>query len=147
RGGATMQHKKILIAYQDDLWVRSLTTYFHGQGYRVETAKALSDMIRKIQNGHFQVLLLDDEIEGLKACDIVSLLKKVNPKIQVIMISSEESLGPVRRLRGAGIFYQAMKPVDMEEIRSAVECAFEKIERENEKEGFFSFLIPKLSPA
>jgi two-component system response regulator AtoC len=142
-----MQHKKILIAYQDDLWVRSLTTYFHGQGYRVETAKALSEMIRKIQNGHFQVLLLDDEIEGLKACDIVSLLKKVNSKIQVIMISSEESLGPVRRLRGAGIFYQAMKPVDMEEIRSAVECAFEKIERENEKEGFFSFLIPKLSPA
>jgi two-component system response regulator AtoC len=142
-----MQHKKILIAYQDDLWVRSLTTYFHGQGYRVETAKALSEMIRKIQNSHFEVLLLDDEIEGLKACDIVSLLKKVNSRIQVIMISSEESLGPVRRLRGAGIFYQAMKPVDMEEIRSAVQCAFEKIERENEKEGFFSFLIPKLSPA
>jgi DNA-binding NtrC family response regulator len=142
-----MQHKKILIAYQDDLWVRSLTTYFHGQGYRVETAKALSEMIKKVRNGQHQVLLLDDEIEGLKACDIVSLLKKVNSKIQVIMISSEESLGPVRRLRGAGIFYQAMKPVDMEEIRSAVECAFEKIERENEKEGFFSFLIPKLSPA
>ncbi len=142
-----MQHKKILIAYQDDLWVRSLATFFHGQGYRVEIVKALSEMIRKIQNGHYQVLLLDDEIEGLKACDIVSLLKKVNSKIQVIMISSEESLRLVRRLRGAGIFYQAMKPVDLEEIRSAVECAFEKIERENAKEGFFSFLIPKLSPA
>jgi len=142
-----MQNKKILIAYQDDLWVRSLNTYFHGQGYRVESVKALSEMIKKVRNGQHQVLLLDDEIEGLKACDIVSLLKKVNSKIQVIMISSEESLGPVRRLRGAGIFYQAMKPVDMEEIRSAVQCAFEKIERENEKEGFFSFLIPKLAPA
>jgi len=142
-----MQHKKILIAYQDDLWVRSLATYFHGQGYRVETAKALSEMIKKVRNGQHQVLLLDDEIEGLKACDVVSLLKKVNSRIQVIMISSEESLGPVRRLRGAGIFYQAMKPVDMEEIRSAVQCAFEKIDRENEKEGFFSFLIPQLSPA
>jgi hypothetical protein len=53
----------------------------------------------------------------------------------------------VRRLRGAGIFYQAMKPVDLEEIRSAVECAFEKIERENLKEGFFSFLIPQMVPA
>jgi len=142
-----MQHKKILIAYQDDLWVRSLNTYFHGQGYRVEIVKVLSEMIKKVRNGQHQVILLDDEIEGLKACDIVSLLKKVNPKIQVIMISSEESLGPVRRLRGAGIFYQAMKPVDMEEIRSAVQCAFEKIERESEKEGFFSFLIPKLAPA
>ncbi|MBS3920306.1 MAG: response regulator [Deltaproteobacteria bacterium] len=142
-----MQHKKILIAYQDDLGVRSLATYFHGQGYRVESVKALSEMIKKVRNGQHQVLLLDDEIEGLKACDIVSLLKKVNSRIQVIMISSEESLGSVRRLRGAGIFYQAMKPVDMEEIRSAVQCAFEKIERENEKEGFFSFLIPKLAPA
>ncbi|MDI6764723.1 MAG: response regulator [Thermodesulfobacteriota bacterium] len=142
-----MQNKKILIAYQDDLWVRSLTTYFHGQGYRVEIVKALSEMIKKVRNDQHQVILLDDEIEGLKACDVVSLLKKVNSKIQVIMISSEESLRLVRRLRGAGIFYQAMKPVDMEEIRSAVECAFEKIERENEKEGFFSFLIPKLAPA
>jgi hypothetical protein len=40
-----------------------------------------------------------------------------------------------------------MKPVDLEEIRSAVECAFEKIERENLKEGFFSFLVPKMVPA
>jgi hypothetical protein len=41
-----------------------------------------------------------------------------------------------------------MKPVDLEEIKSAVECAFEKIERENiKKEGFFPFLIPRRVPA
>jgi hypothetical protein len=40
-----------------------------------------------------------------------------------------------------------MKPVDLEEIRSAVECAFEKIERENLREGLFPFFIPKLVPA
>ncbi len=142
-----MQPKRLLIAYQDDFWVRSLTTYFHGRGYRVETAKVLSEMIKKVRNGQNQVVLLDDEIDGLKAYDVVSLLKKINSKIEVITISSEESLSLVRRLRGAGIFYQAMKPVDLEEIRSAVECAFEKIARENEKEGFFSFLVPKLAPA
>ncbi len=142
-----MQKKKILIAYQDDLWVRSLATYFHGLGYQVEIVKILSEMLKKVKNGHYQVILLDDEIEGLKASDVVPLLKKVNGKIQVIMISSEASLRFARMLRGAGIFYQAMKPVDMEEIRSAVECAFEKIDRENEKEGFFSFLLPKLAPA
>lgn len=140
-----MQNKKILIAYQDDIWVRSLSAYFHSHGYRVETARVLSEMIRKVQWNHFEVILLDDEIEGLKACGLVSLLKKVNSRVQVFMISSEESLSFVRRLRGAGIFYQAMKPVDMGEIHSAVRCAFEKLE--SEKEGFFSLLIPKLSPA
>lgn len=142
-----MKSKMILIAYQDDLGTKSLSTFFHGLGYRVEATKLMSEMIRKIRKRHPQVVLIDDEIEGVKACDVVPLLKQINPKIQVIVISSEESLGLVKRLRGAGIFYQAMKPVDLGEIKSAVECAFGKIERENPKEGFFSFLTPELAPA
>jgi len=139
--------KTILIAYQDDLWARSLSTVFHDIGYRVELARVVSDVIRKVRNGSIQVVLLDDEVEGVKAPDLVALFKKMNGKIQIIVISSEASLGLVKRLRGAGIFYQAMKPVDLQEIKSAVECAFEKIERENLKEGFFPFLIPRRVPA
>jgi len=142
-----MKTKRILIAYQDDLSGKSLSIYLHGLGYKVERAKILSEIIRKVRNGNFPVILLDDEIEGLKACDVVPLLKKINSKLQIILISSEESINIVRLLRGAGIFYQAMKPIDLEEIKSAVECAFEKVERENLKEGFFSLLVPKLSPA
>lgn len=37
--------------------------------------------------------------------------------------------------------------VDLEEIKSVVECAFEKIKRENLKEGFFPFLFPGRVPA
>jgi DNA-binding NtrC family response regulator len=142
-----MKSNTVLIAYQDDLWARSLITHFHRVGYRVETVKVVSDMIRRMRNGDNQVLLLDDELEGVKACDLVPVFKKINSRIQVIVISSEESIREVKRLRGAGIFYQAMKPVDLEEIQSAVECAFEKIKRENVKEGFFSFLAPSMVPA
>jgi len=142
-----MKSKTILIAYQNDLWNRSLTTFFHSVGYKVETTKAVSEMIRRIRKGDIQVILIDDEIEGVKACDIVPLLKNINMKIQIIVISSEESIGLAKRLRGAGIFYQAMKPVDLTEIKSAVECAFGKIERESLKEGLFSFLTPEMAPA
>jgi DNA-binding NtrC family response regulator len=139
-----MKSKTILIAYPDDLTARSLATDFHRMGYRVETATLVSDIIRRVRNGNVHVLLLDDEIEGVRACDIVPVFKKISPKIQVIVISSEESVGLVKRLRGTGIFYQAMKPVDLKEIRSAVECAFEKVERENVKGGFFPFFIPEM---
>jgi DNA-binding NtrC family response regulator len=142
-----MKSKTILIAYQDDPWARSLSTFFHDIGYRVETAKMVSEMIRKVRKGNIHVVLLDDEMEGVKACDLVPLFKKMDDKIQVIVISSDLSLGLVKRLRGAGIFYQAMKPVDLEEIKSAVACAFEKIERESLKEGFLPFLIPRRVPA
>ncbi len=142
-----MKSKAILIALQDDLWIKSLSTYFHGKGYRVETGKGVSDLIRKVRNGKIQVVLLDDEIEGVKACDLVPLFKKINEKIQIIVISSEPSLGLAKRLRGAGIFYQAMKPIDVDEIKSAVECAFEKIERERMKEGYIPFFVPGRVPA
>lgn len=131
-----MKSKTILIAYQDDLWARSLSTFFNAIGYRTEITKVVSEMIRKIRDGNIQVILLDDEIEGVKACDLVLLLKKINDQVQVIVISSEESLRDVKRLRGAGIFYQSIKPVDLEEIGSAVKCAFEKIGRESLKGGF-----------
>ncbi len=141
-----MKSKMILIAYQDDSKTKPLSTFFQGMGYKVETAKVMSEMIQKIRKRKIPVILIGDEMEGVKAFDIVPLLKNINSKIQVIVISSEESLNLARRLRVAGIFYQAMKPVDYGEIKSAVECAFEKIERESVKEGFFSFLIPELAP-
>jgi DNA-binding NtrC family response regulator len=143
-----MKSKTILIAYQDDLWGKSLSTFLHSIGYKIEIAKMVSEMIRRVRKGNIHVVLLDDEIEGVKACDLVPLFKKIDDKIQIIVISSEVSLGLVKRLRGAGIFYQAMKPVDLGEIKSAVECAFEKIDRENlKKEGFFPFIIPRRVPA
>ncbi|OGP62447.1 MAG: hypothetical protein A2169_07585 [Deltaproteobacteria bacterium RBG_13_47_9] len=142
-----MESKTIFIASRDDLWARSLSTYFRSLGHRAEIARLISDMIRRIRHEKIHVVLLDDEMEGVKACDLVPVLKKINPKIQVIVISSEESIGLVKRLRGAGIFYQAMKPVDLEEIKSAVKCAFKKIERENLEKGFFPFLVPKMIPA
>jgi len=142
-----MKSKTLLIAYQDDLWARSLSTFFHGIGYRVETVKVFGEMIRRLRNGQNQVILLDDEIEGVKAWDLVPLIKKINCRVQIVWVSSEESIGHVKRLRGAGVFYQAMKPVDLEEIRAAVDCAFEKIERENLRDGFFPFLAPTMLPA
>jgi len=137
-----MKPKTILIVYKDDLWARSLCTHLNGVGYRVEMVRVLSEVIRRVVNGHIHVVLLDDEVEGVRAWELVSLLKRINRRVQVVVISSEESLGAVRQLRRAGIFYQAMKPVDFNELRSAVESAFEKIERESFREGLLSFFVP-----
>ncbi|MGB9627303.1 MAG: hypothetical protein ACPL6D_01465 [Thermodesulfobacteriota bacterium] len=78
-----MRSRRILIAYQDDLWVKSLSTFFHGIRYRVETARAVSDLIRRVRNGKVQVVLMDDEVEGVKAWDVVSLIKRINSRVQV----------------------------------------------------------------
>ncbi len=142
-----MKEKTILIAYQDDSWIRSLLTLPHNPAYRVEATKLVSDILRKVRGKDLYVILLDDELEGIKAYDLVPLFKKLNSMVQIILISSEESIGPIKRLRGAGIFYQAMKPIDVEEVRTAIGCAFDKIEREQPEGWVFQFLIPGRVPA
>jgi len=137
-----MKPKVILMAYQDDAWVNPISTLLREAGYRVETSKGVGEIIRKVGGEEIRVVLLDDEMEGVKASNLVPLFKKLNPRVQIIVISSGQSLGQAKRLREAGIFYQAMKPVDGEEVRSAVACAFDKIEREQPEGWFLPFLLP-----
>jgi len=134
-----MRSKRILIAYHDPLSARSLSNFLFNSGHIIEMAKGVSEAIRMVREGHIYVILLDEEIEGVKACDLIPLLKGKSKEVQVIAVTSEESIEGARPLLGAGIFYHAVKPVDSEEIRSAVDCAFEKIERENIKEDLFPY--------
>ncbi len=138
-----MKSKTIVFAYQDDSWIKPLFASFSGMGYRVETTKVVSEVIRKVRSRGMQVVLLDDQMEEIGACDLVPLFKRLNPRVQIIVVSSEESIGLAKRLREAGIFYQAMKPVDPEEIGSAVACAFDKIEREQPDGWFVPLLLPR----
>ena len=142
-----MRSRTVVIAYQDDSWVKDLLNSLNGGGYRVETIKTVSEVIRKVRGRDACIVLLDDRMEEVKACDLVPLFKKINPRVQIIVISVEEPIGWVKRLRDGGIFYQAMKPVDLEEIRSAVACAFDKIEREQPREVLVPFLVPGSVPA
>jgi len=138
-----MDPKTILISFQQDGATGSLSTLLNRLGYRTQSAKVVSDMIRKVRSGEIHVLLLDEEIEGVKAYDLVPVFKRINARIQVIVVSSDSSLGPVRRLREGGIFYQAMKPIDLEEIKAAVVCAFQKIERESLGREFSFPFVPR----
>ncbi len=138
-----MKSNTIVLAYQDDSWIKPLFASFSGMGYRVETTTSVSEVIRKVRGRGMQVVLLDDQMEEIGACDLVPLFKRLNPRVQIIVISSQESIGLAKRLREAGIFYQAMKPVDPEEIRSAVACAFDKIDREQPEGWFVPLLLPR----
>ncbi len=141
-----MKSRVVLIAYQDDSLLKLLPLLSSDTGYRVEVATRAGDMLRKMQGNEPGVILLDDEMDGIKAQDLVPLLKKLNHKVQIIAISSQGSITETKRLRDAGIFYQAMKPIDPEEIRSAVACAFDKIDREQPEGSFFQFLITEEAP-
>jgi response regulator of citrate/malate metabolism len=69
----------------------------------------------------------------LTATDLIPLLKQCNRNLTIILVSAEDSLPVIPKLRKLGIFYHALRPVnpeDREDLCQAVKCAFDNLAKE-----------------
>ncbi|ACM19955.1 response receiver [Geotalea daltonii FRC-32] len=121
----------LLIADEDLDSRKSMADLFIEAGYNVMVTNSAANVLYGILKKTAQVVLLSSEFDELTATDLVPILKKCDQNLTIILVSNEISLPLMRKLRKEGIFYHALKPVkpeDREEIRQAVECAFENLQ-------------------
>jgi DNA-binding NtrC family response regulator len=122
-----MKEHGILVADKDTEFLKEVTDYFGDAGYEVETTDSAVHVICNILKKKTPVVLLGSDFDKkVDLLNLVQLLKKCNRHLAVIMVSDEESLPIVRRIRQEGIFYHALRPVtpeDKDEIKQAVKCA------------------------
>ena len=120
----------LLIAHQDVDCRKQMADLFIEAGYNVIVTSSAADAMAGILKKSAQVVLLGSEFDELTAGDLIPLLKKCNRNLTIILVCADTSLSLIRKLRNEGIFYHSLKPVngeDKEELRKAVECAFENL--------------------
>jgi DNA-binding NtrC family response regulator len=119
-----------MIAEQDRGCRTMMADLLRNQGYRVTVTDSAADTLTGILRTGAQVVLLGSEFDDLAAADLIPLLKQCNRDLTIILVSDEVPLPMIRKVRAEGIFYHALKPIrpeDAEEIRHAVQCAFDNI--------------------
>lgn len=120
----------LLIADNDTIARKELADLFIEAGYNVTVTNSAANALYGILKKTAQVVLIGSEFDDFKAGDLIPLLKQCDRNVTIILVSDEDSLPVMRKLRREGIFYHALKPVkpeDKEEIRQAVRCAFENL--------------------
>lgn len=125
-----MQEAGLLIVFEDMECRTQMADLFSKDGYRVTASSSIAGALCDALKKTVQVVLLGMKFEEFTAADIIPLLKQCNQKLPIIVVSPDASLPQVRKLRKEGIFYHALNPVDVddrEEIRQAVQCAFENL--------------------
>jgi DNA-binding NtrC family response regulator len=123
----------LLIAEQDGEFRKRLATLFIEAGYHVTVTDSAADALHDVLKNTAQVVIIGSVFDEVRATDLIPLLKRCNRNLNIILVTGELSLPLVRRLRKEGIFYHASKPVqpeDGEEIRQAVQCAFENLNQQ-----------------
>ncbi len=116
----------ILIADQDPDTRRQIADIFIDSGYNVMVTTSAANALHGILKKAAQVVILGSQFDELNAVDLIPLLKQCDRNLTIILVANEITLPLLRKARREGIFYHALKQ-DKEDIRQAVQCAFDNI--------------------
>lgn len=117
---------RILVADVDEKSRNSLAQFLLTENLIVDTTSVASEVIQKIQNAKIDVLVMDVELRGMKGYEIIPILKRMDPELNIIVTSRDVSLDVARKIREEGVFFYAVKPLDLKEIKLAINDALKR---------------------
>ena len=121
----------VIVADSDEEVRKQLLLHLAGKGFDVRSAESASGLIQMVEKTT-GIILMGVELSGMKAYEMIPILKKINPKLPIIVMSANSSVELAQRIRNEDIFFYAMKPLDVEEIERVVEGAFRRLEHETQ---------------
>ena len=122
--------RMLIIADEDIKSREQVMELFGDTEYQVVAPDSVDLVLKDVLKKEAPVVLLGNVFDDMLAGDLIPILKKCNKNLTIILVSNEESLPLLRKLRREGIFYHALKPSekeDREELLQAVRCAFANI--------------------
>jgi len=112
-----MERSLRLLIVEDEICLRrSIARYFELCGLEVTEAGSVLEASRHLDAGDFDAVVLDI---GLPDGDGLSLLPRTQARRSVVLTANPDSA----RLASSGVIRHLAKPVDLRELRSAVEAA------------------------
>lgn len=145
-----------ILIVDDEASIRdALTKWFELDGYRVSSAEDANTALMKLQEGPWDIVMLDIKMPGIDGLELQRRIKKIDPSVITIIITAFASVDTSILALKEGAFDYIVKPVDPDEmshlVRNAVEqrrLHYENLQLRQHIEGIsFSDEIIGESPA
>lgn len=124
---------KILVIDDDEFILNSVKEILSQNGYLVHTAKCGEEMLNKLKERVYNLILVDIVLPDMDGLDLIERLTDTLPRMRKVIITGYASLeNAVRALRlGANAFI--MKPISPKDLLGVVEKEL-KLQREELKD-------------
>ena len=123
-----------VLIVDDELSVRdSLASWFKKDGYKVRACADANEALHAMQEGLWDVALLDIKMPGMDGIELQEHIHTIAPATAVIMITAFASVDTAVRALKQGAFDYVTKPVDPDELSHLVRRALDhkRLESEN----------------
>lgn len=116
-------HRIILIATPEPHTRQQILDWISSQGYRVAAVERGSDVLLAVAEDNIRLVILDLSIQEPSGAKTVEILKKIRPRLPVIVLSGDHSIETGRQVLQHGVFYYLLKPLDAKELDQVVQTA------------------------
>jgi len=129
-----MQKLNILVAEDGQSQREMLRGFLKDEGYEVSEAENGEEAIKELSDGYFDLLLLDYKMPGMDGMKVLEEVKRINPEIDVIMMTAYGTIDTAVRAMKAGAADYITKPIELEELAILLGRISERqtLKRENE---------------
>ena len=114
---------KILIATSEKTTGRELLGRLSGQGYQAIAVERGSDALLAVAEEEIRLVILDISIQEPSGAKTVEIVRKLRPRLPVIVLSGDHSVETGRQILQHGVLYYFLKPLDLEELDQIVGIA------------------------
>jgi len=95
------------------------------RGFDVTTASSGSEAIRALRQWEFDLALVDLKMEDMDGIEVLKVFKRMDPSIQVVMLTGHGSERAAREGIAQGAFDYLIKPVGIEVLVATITAALE----------------------
>jgi DNA-binding NtrC family response regulator len=117
---------KVLIVDDEERFRKTLSKLLTAQGLEVYSAGSGDEALDLIRKHPVDIVLLDMRMPGMNGIDTLSAIKKIDPLIEVIMLTGHASVDVAVEIMKRGGFEYLLKPYDIDELLVKIDAAFER---------------------
>jgi DNA-binding NtrC family response regulator len=117
---------RILVVDDEEIVRRSCLRTLVDGGHEVDAVDSGAGALAKIEDGRYDVLLLDIMMPKMDGIEVLRRVKEAHPDIEVIMITGLSQIATAVSAMKLGAFDYLPKPFDPDELKLAVERALER---------------------
>jgi len=116
---------RILVVDDEASQRELLEVVLSGEGYLVETTASGEEAVRRIEEGFYNLVIMDLKMAGMGGLEALRRIKEISPSIQVLIVTAYASIDTAVQAMRSGAQNYLTKPVDLEELKIQVEKTME----------------------
>jgi len=121
-----MEKFKVLIVDDEEDFLETIVKRLQARSIEVIGAESGYKALELINDGNFDVVILDVKMPGLDGIETLREMKKKKPLVEVIMLTGHASVESGIQGMQLGAFDYVMKPVALDELLEKMRQAYER---------------------